>query len=158
MVLSRTSGGTSAGKDNAFFCKADTSGGDKSTGAWLVAHAFSELRRAPSALRGEAGLTAPKFLCASERLLFARSDGARGANIGASAAIYADSGVDGVLFAFRDGAGGAFVDAGAASDAVVTNYVSHNVDVLDDYCVSVKFLRRAGRRGVAAGSVGIVQR
>ena len=85
-------------------------------------------------------------------------DSTAGARICAGAAGNADIGVDGVLFAFRDSAGGAFVDAGAASDAVVTNYVSHNVDVLDDYCVSVKFLRRAGRRGVAAVSVGIVQR
>ena len=59
-------------------------------------------------------------------MLFARSDGARGANIGASAAVNTYAGVDRVLFAFRNCARGAFVNASAASNAIVANYVSHN--------------------------------
>ena len=58
--------------------------------------------------------------------LFARSDGAGGADIGTSATVNANVGVDGVLFALGDGAGGAFVDTSAAGNAVVADYVSHN--------------------------------
>ena len=59
------------------------------------------------------------------RGLFARRDGARGANVGASAAIYTDFGVDGVLLTFGDSTRGAVVKASAASNTIVANYVSH---------------------------------
>ena len=64
------------------------------------------------------------LMCRNVRLL-ARGDGAAGANIGARAAVDADTGVDRILFAFGDGAARAFVDARAAGNAVVTDYVSH---------------------------------
>ena len=57
--------------------------------------------------------------------LFARGNSARGANVGASAAIYANFGVNLVDFALADSARGAFVDASATGNAVVTDYVSH---------------------------------
>lgn len=53
-------------------------------------------------------------------------DSTAGANICAAAAGNAYIGVDGVLFALADSAGRACVDAGSASNAIVTNNVSHN--------------------------------
>ena len=64
------------------------------------------------------------------RGLFARGDSARGANVGASAAIYTDVGVDGVLLAFGDSTSGAVVKASAASNTIVANYVSHGCRIL----------------------------
>ena len=64
------------------------------------------------------------------RGLFARRDSARGANIGASAAIYTDFGVDGVLLTFGDSTRGAVVKASAACDTIVANYVSHGCRIL----------------------------
>ena len=64
------------------------------------------------------------------RGLFARRDSARGANVGASAAIYTDVGVDGVLLAFGDSTSRAVVKASAACDTVVVNYVSHGCVIL----------------------------
>ncbi len=54
-------------------------------------------------------------------------DSLRGAYIGAGTALCALLRVDRILFTFRDSANGAFIDASAASDAIVTNYVSHFV-------------------------------
>ena len=64
------------------------------------------------------------------RGLFARRDSARGANVGASAAVYTDVGVDGVLLAFGDSTSGAVVKASAASNTIVANYVSHGCRIL----------------------------
>lgn len=58
--------------------------------------------------------------------LFARSDGAGGANISASAAVNTNAGIDRILCAFRNCARGAFINTGAASNTVIANYVSHN--------------------------------
>ena len=58
--------------------------------------------------------------------LLRRSDGTHRADIGASAAVYAEVGVDAVNVAFADGALRAFADAGSAGDAgVFVNFVSH---------------------------------
>ena len=88
-------------------------------------------------------------------MLFARSDGARGAYIGASAAVNTYAGVDRVLFAFRNCARGAFVNASAASNAIVANYVSHNrrVKLLNELLVeslSLLSVQRASARGPCA--------
>ena len=64
------------------------------------------------------------------RGLFARRDSARGANVGASAAVNTDFGVDGVLLAFGDSTRGAVVKASAASNTIVANYVSHGCVIL----------------------------
>lgn len=69
-------------------------------------------------------------LSCAAAMLFARSDSSRGADVGACAAVYADAWVDAVFFAFRDCARRTFVNARAASNAVVSNYVSHNDRVL----------------------------
>ena len=59
--------------------------------------------------------------------LLRRSDGTHRADVGASAAVYAEVGVDAVNVAFADGALRAFADAGSASGAkIFTNFVSHN--------------------------------
>ena len=50
----------------------------------------------------------------------------RRTNISASAALCANIGIDRILFAFRDCARRTLVNTCTASDAVVTNYVSHN--------------------------------
>ena len=67
----------------------------------------------------------PNFLSNRPRLL-AQADSLRGANISACAALCAHIGVDRILFAFRDSARRTLVNTCTASDAVVTNYVSHN--------------------------------
>ena len=59
------------------------------------------------------------------RGLFARGDSTRGSNVGASAAVYTDVGVDRVLLAFGDSTRGAVVKASATSNTIVANYVSH---------------------------------
>ena len=56
----------------------------------------------------------------------AEADSARGASVSAGATLGALVGIDAVDVAFRDSANGTFVDASAASNAVFTNYVSHN--------------------------------
>ena len=61
--------------------------------------------------------------------LFGRSDGARGANVCAGAAVDAGFGVDGVDVTLGDGLRGAFIDTRAASYAVVANNVSHSFSV-----------------------------
>lgn len=66
-----------------------------------------------------------RLQCLCTNQLLTRSNSARGANIGTSAAVYARIGVNRVLFALGDCAGGTFIDASAACDAVVANYVSH---------------------------------
>ena len=65
------------------------------------------------------------------RGLFARGDSARGANVGASAAVYTDVGVDRVLLAFGDSTRGAVVKASAASNTIVANYVSHGCVIFE---------------------------
>ena len=65
------------------------------------------------------------------RGLFARRDSARGANVGASAAVYTDVGVDRVLLAFGDSTRGAVVKASAASNTIVANYVSHGCVIFE---------------------------
>lgn len=59
--------------------------------------------------------------------LFARSDSAGGTYVSTSAAVYTSVRVDRILFAFRDSASGTFIDASAACNAIVANYISHNL-------------------------------
>ena len=65
--------------------------------------------------------------------LFAQVDSLRGANTCTSAALGAGFGVDRILVTFRDCAYRTLVNASSASDAVVTNYVSH-------FCCSFKLI------------------
>ena len=60
-------------------------------------------------------------------VLVGRADGARRTNVGTSAAVYANIGVDGVDCAAAGSAEGTFVDASATSDAVAADYVWHVV-------------------------------
>ena len=64
--------------------------------------------------------------CVVSMRLFAQADSLVGANTCASAALCTSVGVDRILFAFRDSARRTLVNTCTASDAVVTNYVSHN--------------------------------
>ena len=59
--------------------------------------------------------------------LFTRVNSFGRAHAGASAALRASFGVNGILVAFGDGAYRALVDASTACNAIVTNYVSHDV-------------------------------
>ena len=56
---------------------------------------------------------------------FLEADSARGASVSASATFCALIRVDYIDVALGDSSYGTFVDASAASDAVITNYVSH---------------------------------
>ena len=58
--------------------------------------------------------------------LFAGDDCFAGANRCAGTAVDAGVGIDVVDVAFRDSANGAFGEAGAASNAAVSDYVSHS--------------------------------
>ena len=58
-------------------------------------------------------------------VLFSRVNCFRRTNICASTALCASFGVDRILVTFRDSAYWTLVDASAASNTIVTNYVSH---------------------------------
>ena len=62
-------------------------------------------------------------------------DSARGANISASAAVCTHIGINRIDVAFADCASGTFVDAGTACNAVVTNYVSHSVEIIKEFMI-----------------------
>ena len=57
-------------------------------------------------------------------------DGTAGACVSACAALCALLGVDRILFAFGDSSYGTFVDTCAASNTIITNYVSHSLYLL----------------------------
>ena len=63
-------------------------------------------------------------------LRLAQADGAGGASLCTGATLGALVGVDAVDITFADSANGTFIDTGAASNAVFTNYVSHDVECL----------------------------
>ena len=65
--------------------------------------------------------------------LISQVNSLRGANTCTSAALGAGFGVDRILVTFRDCAYRTLVNASSASDAVVTNYVSH-------FCCSFKLI------------------
>ena len=70
------------------------------------------------------------------------ADCARGASLSTCATLRALIGVDAIDVALGDSAHGAFVDTCAASDAVFTNYVSHNDTIKClrkcDYCLVLR--------------------
>ena len=59
-------------------------------------------------------------------------DGTAGACVSACAALCALLGVDRILFAFGDSSYGTFVDTCAASNTIITNYVSHDNLLFND--------------------------
>ena len=63
-------------------------------------------------------------------VLFCGVNSLRRTCISAGTALGAHFGVDRILVTFRDCANGAFIDTSAASDTIVTNYVSHCVKFL----------------------------
>ena len=66
-----------------------------------------------------------RFVFLKLRQLSARADSTRRAGVGTCAAVNAYIGVDAVDVALRDCTCGALVNASTASNAVITNYISH---------------------------------
>ena len=68
--------------------------------------------------------------CLLQIVLFCGVNSLRRTCISAGTALGAHFGVDRILVTFRDCANGTFIDTSAASDTIVTNYVSHCVKFL----------------------------
>jgi len=72
-------------------------------------------------------------------LFLLQRDCSTGACVGASAALGALLGVNRILFAFGDCSNGTFVNTCAASNTIVTNYVSHDNLQLNDLLFTINF-------------------
>ena len=76
-------------------------------------------------LRREKVAAKEPTICTALNNLCTRADSTRGASVCTSAAIYAYIRVNRIDLALRDSASGALIDASTASNAVITNYISH---------------------------------